>query len=159
MLVLWIIEVFHKAFPVFVACPQLGLSQFFQNYSRFLHFSPYYSSVFDLLFSQYSCCWSFTTGPMLGGGLQWTLIFCMRSDKVWAFGASNTDLVELGWSFVDDPSPIESVMRYTRYAHAQYTLRNIFTFYLLFLFSKSCPTILKIILEYLAQAYPQLIYK
>ena len=41
--------------------------------------------------------WSFTTALRLhlGGGLQWTLLFRVRSDKGGAFRASNTDLVEL----------------------------------------------------------------
>ena len=39
----------------------VGLSQLFQKiyrlfYSRFLHHFPYYSSIFDLLFSHYCCC-------------------------------------------------------------------------------------------------------
>ena len=66
---------------------------------------------------------------------------------------------------LDDPSPIESAMQYTRSRyHAgsnSMRVRNTHyviyfaTFYLLFLFSNSCPIILKIIPEYLAQAYHQ----
>ena len=39
----------------------------------------------------------------------------MRSDKAWAFRASNTDLVELDnpSSTLEDPSPIESAMRFS----------------------------------------------
>ena len=33
----------------------------------------------------------------LGGRLQWTLLFHVRSDKAGAFRGSNTDLVELTW--------------------------------------------------------------
>ena len=75
----------------------------------------------------------------LGGGLQWTLLFRVRSDKAWAFRASNTDLVELDdpLLILEDPSPIESAMRYTRVqvpfqfnAHAQYALHNIFRYIL-----------------------------
>ena len=87
----------------------------------------------------------------LGSGLQWTLLFRVRSDKAGAFRASNADLVELddpsltlkGPSLIlDDPLPIESAMWYIHIvqvpcwfqfnAHAQYTLHNIslyFTYY------------------------------
>ena len=95
----------------------------------------------------------------LGGGLQWTLLFCVRSDKAWAFRASNTDLVEL-----DNPSlTLEDPSRSSqpcgthgsRYRSNSMRMRNTHyviyfaTFYLLFLFSKSCPIIIP---EYLAQA-------
>ena len=66
---------------------------------------------------------------------------------------------------LDDPSPIESAMQYTRsrYHAGSNSMRMcnthyviyFATFYLLFLFSNSCPIILKIIPEYLVQAYHQ----
>ena len=92
----------------------------------------------------------------LGGGLQWTLLFRMRSDKAWAFRASNTNLMELDDSSLrlegplltlDDPSEIESAMRYTRSKQRSNSI---------YMHSKSCP-ILKFIPEYLVQAYPPVI--
>ena len=66
---------------------------------------------------------------------------------------------------LDDPSSIESAMQYTqsRYHAGSNSMRirnthyviYFTTFYLLFLFSNSCPIILKIIPEYLVQAYHQ----
>ena len=88
----------------------------------------------------------------------------MRSDKVWAFRASNIDIAIFRWHLprhlrilcyparVSRPWVISQLVqssfakpcKVTFNAHAQDALRNLFR-YQLFLFSKNCPFILKII--------------
>ena len=103
-------------------------------------------------------------GPTLTLRRQVTVNTSLKSDKIGAFRASNTYLVELDNPSLtlDDPPPIGSAMRYTRSKYhagsnsmrmrnTHYVLiRYIFTYYSCI--SKSCPIILKIIPEYLAQA-------
>ena len=108
----------------------------------------------------------FHHGPYIYG-LQWTLLFRVRSDKSWGLQSINyrshgtwRSFVNTQVSFVDTRRSFTNRVSHAVHtvqlpcwfqfnAHAQYTLCNIFRYILPF--SKSCPNILKILPEYLAQ--------
>ena len=113
------------------------ISQLF--YSRFLRSFSYYSTYYSLIIPVVVPSPRALRLP-LGSGLQWSLLFRVRPDKAGAFWASNTDLVEL-----DDP--LLTILRRLSQPCGTHGMRmcNTYhviyfvTFYLLFLFSNSCP--------------------
>ena len=152
----------------------VGLSQLFQKiyrlfYSRFLHHFPYYSSTFDLLFSHYSCFSTISkqyfNKPAVNAHLprEITQSWCLQSMK---YKSRETwrSFADTRRSCIDIYATILRWLSQPRGIHGPSTTQVpsqwvcaicIFRYILLiilFLFSKSCPIILQIIPEYLAQA-------